>query len=91
MTDLRIRRATPSDTDSVLRFWAEAAEGTSISDDHDGVAARHTVDFAYPLLWILDRPTLSKGVSVRPWASPPVVDTADIERSLCPCPIMGRR
>ncbi|MEU8706951.1 GNAT family N-acetyltransferase [Streptomyces sp. NPDC048565] len=38
MTDLDIRCATPSDIDSVLRFWAEAAEGTSITDDHDGVA-----------------------------------------------------
>jgi ribosomal protein S18 acetylase RimI-like enzyme len=38
MSDLRIRCATPSDIDSVLRFWRDAAEGTSISDDHDGVA-----------------------------------------------------
>ncbi|MFJ8157500.1 GNAT family N-acetyltransferase [Streptomyces sp. NPDC094468] len=39
MSDLRIRRASCSDIDAVLRFWREAAEGTSISDDHDGVAA----------------------------------------------------
>ncbi|SPF04711.1 GNAT family N-acetyltransferase [Streptomyces sp. MA5143a] len=38
MNDLRIRYASPSDIDTVLRFWSEAAEGTSISDDHDGVA-----------------------------------------------------
>ncbi|WP_407548343.1 GNAT family N-acetyltransferase [Streptomyces sp. Pv4-95] len=38
MSDLHIRCATPSDIDAVLRFWREAAEGTSISDDHDGVA-----------------------------------------------------
>lgn len=38
MSDLHIRHATPSDIDTVLRFWREAAEGTSISDDHDGVA-----------------------------------------------------
>ncbi|KPC78102.1 MULTISPECIES: GNAT family N-acetyltransferase [Streptomyces] len=38
MTDLDIRCATLSDIDSVLRFWREAAEGTSITDDHDGVA-----------------------------------------------------
>ncbi|MEU9975017.1 GNAT family N-acetyltransferase [Streptomyces sp. NPDC001288] len=38
MSDLRIRRASFSDIDAVLRFWREAAEGTSISDDHDGVA-----------------------------------------------------
>ncbi|MFE1404581.1 GNAT family N-acetyltransferase [Streptomyces sp. NPDC058770] len=34
----RIRCATPSDIDDVLRFWRAAAKGTSISDDHDGVA-----------------------------------------------------
>lgn len=38
MSDLHIRCATPSDIDGVLRFWREAAEGTSISDDHAGVA-----------------------------------------------------
>ncbi|MFE5244228.1 MULTISPECIES: GNAT family N-acetyltransferase [unclassified Streptomyces] len=38
MTDLDIRPATPSDVDAVLRFWRDAAEGTSITDDHDGVA-----------------------------------------------------
>jgi GNAT superfamily N-acetyltransferase len=37
MSDLHIRCATPSDIDTVLRFWRDAAEGTSISDDHDGV------------------------------------------------------
>ncbi|WP_328899077.1 GNAT family N-acetyltransferase [Streptomyces sp. NBC_00441] len=38
MSDLPIRPAAPSDIDAVLRFWRTAAEGTSISDDHDGVA-----------------------------------------------------
>ncbi|MET9594659.1 GNAT family N-acetyltransferase [Streptomyces sp. NPDC006516] len=38
MTDLEIRHATLSDIDAVLRFWREAAEGTSITDDRDGVA-----------------------------------------------------
>ncbi|MFE7431209.1 GNAT family N-acetyltransferase [Streptomyces sp. NPDC057545] len=38
MDDPRIRCATPSDIDDVLRFWRAAAKGTSISDDHDGVA-----------------------------------------------------
>ncbi|MFJ8886665.1 GNAT family N-acetyltransferase [Streptomyces sp. NPDC102402] len=38
MTDLEIRRAALPDIDAVLRFWREAAEGTSITDDHDGVA-----------------------------------------------------
>ncbi|MFF2024316.1 GNAT family N-acetyltransferase [Streptomyces sp. NPDC058171] len=37
MNDLRIRCATPSDVNAVLRFWHAAAEGTSISDDPDGV------------------------------------------------------
>ncbi|MFJ4829043.1 GNAT family N-acetyltransferase [Streptomyces sp. NPDC088747] len=37
MTELRIRAATPDDLDIVLAFWKVAAEGTSISDDRDGV------------------------------------------------------
>ncbi|MER6423984.1 GNAT family N-acetyltransferase [Streptomyces sp. NPDC001137] len=37
MSDLRIRTATPDDLDDVLAFWKTAAEGTSISDDRDGV------------------------------------------------------
>lgn len=37
MTDLRIRAAVPEDLDAVLAFWRTAAEGTSISDDRDGV------------------------------------------------------
>ncbi|NUO42598.1 MAG: GNAT family N-acetyltransferase [Streptomyces sp.] len=37
MTDLRIRAAGPEDLDRVLAFWKTAAEGTSISDDRDGV------------------------------------------------------
>ncbi|MGW2088490.1 GNAT family N-acetyltransferase [Streptomyces sp. NPDC001880] len=38
MSDLHIRCADLTDIDAVLRFWREAAEGTSISDDHDGAA-----------------------------------------------------
>ncbi|MBK3564949.1 GNAT family N-acetyltransferase [Streptomyces sp. MBT62] len=38
MSDLHIRSAALSDIDAVLAFWGEAAEGTSISDDRDGVA-----------------------------------------------------
>ncbi|BCL32279.1 GNAT family N-acetyltransferase [Streptomyces aurantiacus] len=37
MSDLRIRAAVPGDLDAVLAFWKTAAEGTSISDDRDGV------------------------------------------------------
>ncbi|MFC3577078.1 GNAT family N-acetyltransferase [Streptomyces yaanensis] len=37
MKDLRIRAAGPEDLDTVLAFWKTAAEGTSISDDRDGV------------------------------------------------------
>lgn len=37
MSDLHIRCAGLSDIDIVLRFWREAAEGTSISDDREGV------------------------------------------------------
>ncbi|MER6068273.1 GNAT family N-acetyltransferase [Streptomyces sp. NPDC001817] len=37
MTDLRIRPAARTDLDAVLAFWKTAAEGTSISDDRDGV------------------------------------------------------
>ncbi|MEU9779603.1 GNAT family N-acetyltransferase [Streptomyces phaeochromogenes] len=44
MSDLHIRSATLADIDTVLRFWREAAEGTSISDDHAGVAALVTRD-----------------------------------------------
>ncbi|MEV6795969.1 GNAT family N-acetyltransferase [Streptomyces sp. NPDC051320] len=38
MSDLHIRCANLTDIDAVLRFWRQAAEGTSISDDHQGVA-----------------------------------------------------
>lgn len=44
MSDLHIRRAVLPDIDAVLRFWRTAAEGTSISDDHDGVARLLTRD-----------------------------------------------
>lgn len=38
MDDLSIRSATAADLDTVLAFWKVSAEGTSISDDGDGVA-----------------------------------------------------
>ncbi|MEU1621151.1 GNAT family N-acetyltransferase [Streptomyces sp. NPDC005722] len=38
MDDLGIRSAVPADAERVLDFWGTAAEGTSISDDPDGVA-----------------------------------------------------
>ncbi|MEU9167961.1 GNAT family N-acetyltransferase [Streptomyces sp. NPDC048420] len=37
MSDLHIRHATLADIDTVLGFWRDAAEGTSISDDQDGM------------------------------------------------------
>ncbi|MFD7663584.1 GNAT family N-acetyltransferase [Streptomyces sp. NPDC059788] len=37
MIDVRIRTAVPDDAEAVLAFWREAAEGTSITDDVDGV------------------------------------------------------
>ncbi|MCL7376646.1 GNAT family N-acetyltransferase [Streptomyces sp. 35G-GA-8] len=37
MNDFRIRAATAADLDAVLAFWKDAAEGTSITDDRDGV------------------------------------------------------
>jgi ribosomal protein S18 acetylase RimI-like enzyme len=37
VSDPRIRAAGPEDIDDVLAFWKTAAEGTSISDDRDGV------------------------------------------------------
>lgn len=37
MDDLRIRAAAPADLDAVLAFWKAAAEGTSITDDRDGI------------------------------------------------------
>jgi ribosomal protein S18 acetylase RimI-like enzyme len=38
MSDLRIRPAAARDLPNVLAFWRVAAEGTSISDDEDGVS-----------------------------------------------------
>ncbi len=37
MSELRTRAAGPEDLDDVLAFWKSAAEGTSISDDREGV------------------------------------------------------
>lgn len=44
MTDLHIRAAVPADAENVLTFWKEAAEGTSITDDVDGVTRLITRD-----------------------------------------------
>ncbi|MFI1676034.1 GNAT family N-acetyltransferase [Streptomyces sp. NPDC020607] len=38
MTDLHIRSAVQADAENVLTFWKEAAEGTSITDDVEGVS-----------------------------------------------------
>ncbi|MGW6061006.1 GNAT family N-acetyltransferase [Streptomyces sp. NPDC055189] len=38
MTEMRIRTAELSDAQNVLDFWEVAAEGTSITDDVDGVS-----------------------------------------------------
>ncbi|EGX58727.1 acetyltransferase [Streptomyces zinciresistens K42] len=37
MDELRVRPATTDDLDAVLAFWKVSAEGTSITDDRDGV------------------------------------------------------
>ncbi|MGI5400494.1 GNAT family N-acetyltransferase [Streptomyces sp. CA-135486] len=37
MIDLQIRTAVAEEAETVLRFWKEAAEGTSITDDVAGV------------------------------------------------------
>ncbi|GAB2965062.1 hypothetical protein GCM10023080_028030 [Streptomyces pseudoechinosporeus] len=44
MSDLHIRCATLADIDTVPEFWREAAEGTSISDDHNGMTRLITTD-----------------------------------------------
>ncbi|MBT2478452.1 GNAT family N-acetyltransferase [Streptomyces sp. ISL-94] len=41
---LRLRTAVPADAENVLAFWKEAAEGTSITDDVDGVTRLVTRD-----------------------------------------------
>lgn len=38
MNELRIRSAVQADGENVLSFWKEAAEGTSITDDVEGVS-----------------------------------------------------
>nr|WSX53025.1 GNAT family N-acetyltransferase [Streptomyces sp. NBC_00974] len=44
MNDLRIEPASAADLAAVLGFWKAAAEGTSISDDLDGVERLHARD-----------------------------------------------
>ncbi|AWZ05194.1 MULTISPECIES: GNAT family N-acetyltransferase [unclassified Streptomyces] len=44
MNDLRIEPAAAADLAAVLDFWKSAAEGTSISDDLDGVERLHARD-----------------------------------------------
>ncbi|MFD9412572.1 GNAT family N-acetyltransferase [Streptomyces sp. NPDC059989] len=41
---LQLRTAVPADAENVLAFWKEAAEGTSITDDVDGVTRLVTRD-----------------------------------------------
>lgn len=38
MTAIEIRPAVPADIPDLLAFWAQAAEGRSVTDDPDGVA-----------------------------------------------------
>ncbi|MGW7548696.1 GNAT family N-acetyltransferase [Streptomyces sp. NPDC054770] len=54
MSELHIRCATLSDIDTVLRFWRDAAEGTSISDDRGGVDRLLATDPGALLLAELD-------------------------------------
>jgi ribosomal protein S18 acetylase RimI-like enzyme len=42
--DVRIRAATTADVEALLVFWAQSAEGTSVSDDPAGVANLITRD-----------------------------------------------
>lgn len=44
MNDLHIEPASGADLATVLDFWKTAAEGTSISDDLDGVERLHARD-----------------------------------------------
>ncbi|NUK07698.1 GNAT family N-acetyltransferase [Streptomyces lunaelactis] len=44
MIDLHIRPAAADEAKTILAFWKEAAEGTSITDDVDGVARLITRD-----------------------------------------------
>ncbi|MEU0374196.1 GNAT family N-acetyltransferase [Streptomyces sp. NPDC006283] len=44
MTDVKLRTAVSDDAEAVLAFWKEAAEGTSITDDADGVTRLITRD-----------------------------------------------
>ncbi|MFI6033678.1 GNAT family N-acetyltransferase [Streptomyces sp. NPDC051315] len=60
MSDLRIRAATPDDLDTVLAFWKTSAEGTSISDDRDGVERLITRD-PEALILAMEVPPLQHG------------------------------
>ncbi|MFB7668285.1 GNAT family N-acetyltransferase [Kitasatospora sp. NPDC056138] len=44
MTEIRVRRAALDEMPDLLAFWARSAEGTSITDDPDGVARLITRD-----------------------------------------------
>lgn len=57
MNEIEIRPARPDEAGTVLAFWAEAAEGTSVSDDLDGVRALIGRD-PDALLLALDGPDL---------------------------------
>lgn len=44
MIDVQIRTAAAGEAETILAFWKEAAEGTSITDDVDGVGRLITRD-----------------------------------------------
>ncbi|GAA0671836.1 GNAT family N-acetyltransferase [Kitasatospora atroaurantiaca] len=44
MSEMKIRNASLDEIPALLAFWARAAEGTSITDDQDGVARLITRD-----------------------------------------------
>ncbi|WP_435059172.1 GNAT family N-acetyltransferase [Streptomyces sp. bgisy060] len=54
MSDLQIRAATHADVQAVLTFWKESAEGTSVSDDVDGVTRLVERDPGALLLALVD-------------------------------------
>ncbi|MFE0702327.1 GNAT family N-acetyltransferase [Streptomyces sp. NPDC058872] len=54
MSDLQIRAATRADVEAVLAFWKESAEGTSVSDDVDGVTRLVERDPGALLLALVD-------------------------------------
>lgn len=64
MSDYGIRAATGDDIDDVLAFWAIAAEGTSITDDRDGVSRLLTRDPDALLIATVDDATTETGTAI---------------------------